>query len=282
MPAKTEDLIQQARFVFKGTVVKLKSAAMAGVPVTERTVVVRVDEITHAPEALRDTTGQDITVQLGGRKQVKRGEQYLFYANGWVFGDGLACQAVDYEPAAKTPLALAAAAGGDPVENLAQRDAQARFDSASVVLSGRVRSVSLPSEPAGFGLAAAAEGATLSKPISEHDPLIQEAEIEVDAVHKGEHSGKTAKVRFPNSRDVKWYKAPKFRAGQEGVFMLHTGESEKAPDKAAAGLMAAAGVAPEIGDDTYTALHPADFQPAEQAGMVLNIIAASGSATEPK
>lgn len=281
MPTKAEDRTQQARFVFKGTVVKLKSAAMPGVPTTERTAVVRVDEIIQAPEALRDTVGQNITVQMGGRKTVKRGDQAVFYANGWLFGEGIAVQSIDHHAAAKMPLALAAAVGGDPVEKLAQQDAQVRFEGADVVLSGRVKSVSLPAEAAaGFKMAATAGETTISKPISEHDPLIQEAEIEVDAVHKGSHSAKTAKVRFPNSRDVKWYKAPKFRAGQEGIFMLHKGETKKAPQRAAAGMLAAAAVSTEVSDDSYTALHPADFQPAEQAGAVMNIIAAATSGLE--
>ena len=44
MPAssKAEVLAQQARFIFKGTVQKLKAANMPGVPVNDRTAVVRV------------------------------------------------------------------------------------------------------------------------------------------------------------------------------------------------------------------------------------------------
>ncbi|HEV8241152.1 MAG TPA: hypothetical protein VGS57_17435 [Thermoanaerobaculia bacterium] len=262
--------------------VKLKSSTMPGLATTERTAIVRVDEIQQAPEALADTAGMEITLQLGGQKKAAPGQQYVFYANGWLFGEGIACQSIDHQPAAAAPLALAAAAGGDPVEALAQRDAHQRVESADVVVSGRVRSVSLPPAPAA-AQAAALSGSTTSTAVSEHDPFVQEAEVEVDAVHKGSHSGNTLRVRFPNSRDVKWYKAPKFRAGQEGLFILHKDEAKKAPQKAAAGMVSAAAVGEEVEDGVYTALHPADFQPAEQSGAVMSAVAAAtGAVVNPK
>ena len=276
------ELTHLARFVFKGTVLKIKGATMKDVPVNNRTVIVRVDAIIQAPEALSEVTGSEITVQLGGRKKVKKGDQSIFYTNGWLFGDGVAVQSIDTQAAEGMPLAFAAAVEGDPVENLADTVAQARFESADLVVTGRVVSVKLPPERAGFALAAAEDATTLSKPISEHDPQTQEAEIEVDAVHKGTNPGGAARIRFPNSRDVKWYKAPKFRAGQEGVYMLHKDEAKKAPQRAREGVIAAAGVASDMEEEAYTALHPADFQPADQPGGSMKIIAALASTIKPQ
>jgi hypothetical protein len=252
---------------------------MKEIPFNDRTAIVRVDEIVQAPAALSELAGQEITVQLGGRKKAKAGDQAVFYTNGWVFGESVAVQSIDQQPPEKTPIAMTRAAVGDPVKNLAITTAQARFDSADVVVSGRVVSVKLPPQRTGFGMRAAVGETSLSEPISEHDPQIQEAEIEIDAVHKGSPAGNTARLRFPNSQDVKWYKAPKFRAGNEGVFMLHKDEAQRAPQGARAGVIVAAGVSPEVAEDAYTALHPADFQPSHEEDGVIEMIAATMAVT---
>src|SRR6266404_6222316 len=90
----------QCTFIFKGTVSKVAAVTMKVVPVTKNTLVVRVDEVVEAPASLEDYKGQKITVELlQGKKgkKVKVGEQYLFYSNGWVFGEGLAVQSIAHE-----------------------------------------------------------------------------------------------------------------------------------------------------------------------------------------
>src|SRR5438105_14715477 len=148
MPASSnaEALAQQARFIFKGTAHKLKAANMPGVPVNDRTAVVRVEEIIHAPEVLSHYAGQEITVQLGGRKKVKKGQQAVFYTNGWLFGDGVAVQSIDHEDVGKAPAAFAMMAGDDPVKSLAARETQAQLNGADVVVSGRGTSVRMPTD----------------------------------------------------------------------------------------------------------------------------------------
>jgi hypothetical protein len=276
MPTSVSEdtLAQQANFIFKGTVQKLKAATMPEVPVDDRTAIVRVDEIIQAPEALADYAGREITVALSGKKAIKESEQAVFYTNGWIFGESLAVQSLDQRPAPKG-IAAMGITPGDPVENLANRQSELRFAAAEVVISGRVTSVRLSSQEVvagGIGAAALGDeaGTTLSKPISEHDPLIQEAVVEVDAVHKGQHAGNEAVVRFPSSTDVKWYKAPKFRPGQQGFFMLHKDETlEKGDTK---GAVVSAMVSADEAEGVLMALHPADFQPLDQPGGVRNLI----------
>lgn len=282
MPAgvSEETLAVQANFIFKGTVRKLKAATMPEVPIDDRTVTVRVDEIIQSPESLADFAGREITVALGGRKKVKAREQFIFYTNGWIFGESLAVRSIDQHPAPKGISAMGVAPGS-PVENLANKEARIRFESAEVVLSGRVTSVRLPPQKvAARGARTAAAGAdvesTINQPISEHDPLIQEAVVEVEAVHKGEHPGDEVVVRFPSSTDVKWYQAPKFHPGQEGFFMLHKGETEEK------GAAASAMFREEDAEGILTALHPADFQPFDRPGGVRNLIASlSGAVASP-
>src|SRR6266849_4008298 len=92
---RSADVTTQARFVFKGTVRRRKATTMRAVPASDRTIVVRIDEIVHAPELLADHLGQDITVLLPGRTRVTPGQQLVFYANGGIFGDGVAVQSLE-------------------------------------------------------------------------------------------------------------------------------------------------------------------------------------------
>jgi len=268
MPSSSspDALAQEARFVFKGTVQKLKAATMGGIPVDNRTAVVRVDEVIHAPEALSHYAGQNITVLLAGKKKFKKGQQAVFYANGLVFGESVAVQAVDHHDVGKTPAAMAVA-GGDPVKNLAVRDIQARLTSADVILSGRVTSVRVPSDVVAAKSAKSAGLAdpTVTGPISEHDPVWRIGEIQVDQVHQGTHTGKTAEVRFPDSQDVMWHDAPKFHPGQEGFFILHKSEKVKVAAKSA----------PTKDAGEYVAFHPVDFQPFDEPGGIRNLIGLS-------
>src|SRR5436190_11874462 len=115
--------------------------------------------------------------------------------------------------------------GGDPVAHRQNRRVKQRFTSADVVVSGRVTMVRIPPEAASATLAAtraqsAADTPEPLGPISEHTPHWREAHIEIDDVHKGEHSSKSVVIRFPASTDVRWYKAPKFEPGHQGFFML--------------------------------------------------------------
>jgi hypothetical protein len=67
--------------------------------------------------------------------------------------------------------------------------------------------------------------------ISEHDPIWHEAVVTVKSVEKGKTTQKQVTVRFPSSNDVRWRYHPKFKVGQQGVFLLSDEEetTEAAP-----------------------------------------------------
>ena len=111
---------------------------------------------------------------------------------------------------------------------------------------------------------AAMAAPSIAGPVSEHDPDWRIAEVQVDVVHKGSHSG-DAHIRFPASSDVMWHYAPKFHAGQEGFFMLH--KTDKKEVAAAASLSA-----PTEDTGDYVALNPADFHPFDQAEGVRSLL----------
>jgi hypothetical protein len=263
---------QQARFIFIGTVKQLGKATMSGVPVDKDTAVVRVEQVQAAPKPLAKYAGRDITVQLASPAKAKTGQRLLFFTKGWLFGESVAVKSLAQRPAPPTRLparGLAASAtlrASDPVEELRTRDLRSRVDSADVVVTGTVSSVRLPTgaaSPAASLTRDAGPGQPMARPpASEHDPQWQEAVVDVEAVHKGQPQGQKIVVRFPSSMDVMWHRAPKFRPGQKGVFVLH--KQEKEAPRAAAELALAAGAAAPT--EAYTALSPMDFQPSDQPG----------------
>jgi hypothetical protein len=257
-----DDLARQARFVFKGTVRKLRAATIPDIKDKSGTVIVRVDEIVHAPEEMSYFAGHEITVQLSGKKKVKVGQQAIFYTNGWLFGESIAVVSIGHHSVEESPAALTVAmTTGDPVKNLATIDMKNRYDDAQLVVSGRVRSVQLPTD----SIAATASAAEPITPFSEHDPMWRDALVDVAAVHKGSHDQKTVTLRFPASQDVMWFKAPKFRPGHEGVFMLQKSEvKEHAAAAADAGTIETA--------QAYTCMHPADFQALPHADEVNTLL----------
>jgi hypothetical protein len=282
MPASRSKTAQAQKptFVFKGTIKKLKSASMKDVPVDERTVVVTVNQIIEAPPALADYNGQDITVQLGGRQKVRVGQELIFHTTSWMFGESIAVRSLTEEPVTGRSAAMLSAAD-DPVERRAQREKRGRFDVADLVVSGKVVAVRLPAGAAQRSRAASLDASDQAPrgPVSEHDPKWREAVIQVDEVHKGSHKKKQVVVRFPASKDVMWYGAPKFHPGQQGFFMLHKSKTEK--PKAKRGkkqsgkvVVAEDAVADsEVGvTEAYTALDQTDFQPYNEPGGVKTII----------
>jgi hypothetical protein len=274
---RTDDRAAKARFIFEGTVRKAKATTMKSVAATDRTVVVCVDRIIAAPEALTDFAGQQVTVEVGeGEEAVTPGQAYVFYTDGWIFGEGLAVRSAGHEKAVAAAAAAASVHPGDPVRSLESRRASARAADAALIVSGRVSAVRLPEAEARARAAVAAGTATTTtEPISEHAPIWQEAVIDVDKVHRGKLKAKQVVVRFPSSTDVRWYRAPKFHAGQEGVFLLHEPEPEARPaakgrPKAkAASVAASAGAGAAVKPGEYTALDPADVQPLDELQRIM-------------
>lgn len=75
--------------------------------------------------------------------------------------------------------------------------------------------------------------AKLGRPsrITEHDPLLKEAVIQVHAVVSGELEATYVAVRFPGSDDVAWRGHPKLDMGDEGTWCLvEQDESPISPD----------------------------------------------------
>jgi len=113
--------------------------------------------------------------------------------------------------------------------------------SADAVVFGRVLTVHRAPEP-------------LAAPISEHDPSWWVASARVIRSLKGDLKGEI-EVRFPNSRDKAWYRVPKLKPDDEGIFLLHRG-------------------GPKLRASVLAIIHPEDFLPgdADEARRIANLI----------
>jgi hypothetical protein len=240
-----QDLVARSQFIFKGHVVKPNASNVKAVASSNRTAVVRVEEVLDAPSTLGDYTGQEITVQLSQPSRLVAGQEALFFTVGWVYGETLAVKEVGR-------LAGAAAAADTARKQIA--DARRRAD--DTVLGQRIRA----SQFVVAGKVATTGPLGDRGPDTrgtEHDPEWQVAVIDVGSVEWGQAPSRTVSVLFPASRDVMWARSPKFQPGQAGIWLLHR---ERLPRIAAA--------APPF----YTALEPLDFHPPAALDRVRRIV----------
>ncbi|KOV72600.1 MULTISPECIES: hypothetical protein [unclassified Streptomyces] len=243
MPEDLSELVRKAPLSFLGTVVRLGDSRVASVPADDRTAVVRVAEVLHAPDALKRLGGSEVTVRLSDDLEPPAvGDAAAFFADGAVYGEGLAVREVGRLPAdAVQPHVARAARTADAMPFTAvERDIQdadmvAHADEADAVVVGVV-----------VGLREADPGAAADERVSEHAPEWWLARIDVGHVEQGPVAPGQLTVLFPNSRDFRWFDAPKPQAAQQGMWFLHTTEG------------ALAELAP------FQILHPDDYQPVQR------------------
>jgi len=247
-------LVKQSDIIFIGTVTKVGAVAVPEVPASDRTIVVRVDQVLEKPAAVALTPGDSVTVQTVRPGSLKAGTQATFYTTGWIFGRGVAVREVGHEPG-RSPVVAAVQQQAVARARLDVNDAdlKAHIQKAAMVVAGRVEQV----RPAELAAAAARP-----KRITEHDPNWQEAIIQVQDGIKGAQAGQQVVVRFPGSPDVAWVGTPKFAVGQEGTFLLHVDSTTGSPLSMIAGRSVPA----------YTALHRLDVLPKQDAPRIRSLI----------
>jgi hypothetical protein len=236
-------LLGEAAFSFVGTVERLGAATMEDMPVDERTAVVRVDQVLQAPDAFAQLGGMSVTVQLlPDTEPPEVGSTFVFFANGLVFGAGIALTETGRRPMDEMEphISMAAAAGGPaPLEMLQQQVAAARLrahaSSAQAIVLGRV-----------VGLERAS-----GSPLREHAPDWWRATLHVSHVEQGDvQEDSEVKVIYANSLDVRWRNAPKPKASQNGLWFLHATEGDLAQ------------LAP------FEIVHSEDFQPVQNLELL--------------
>lgn len=254
MSDEIKALLAQAPFSFVGTVLHLGAATATNTPIDERTSVVKVDHVLHAPAAFSNLAGHQLTVQLSTTVDPPAvGEAFAFFVQGVSFGESVVVAEVgrlpveSVEPHAQAAVDAGRTAGAFDglIQEMKQDDLRARMLAADAVVKGRIVGV----EKVG------------PNSHSEHDPDWWRATIAVEHVETGDVGIGPVQVLFANSRDVRWHRSPKPQPGQGGVWLLHKNDGDLAA------------LAP------FQIVHPEDTQPTQQLDTLREAPAGAGAGT---
>ncbi|MFN8257807.1 MAG: hypothetical protein U0W24_19075 [Bacteroidales bacterium] len=198
--------------IFKGTILLLNTVTTDEDDVSNSGVVL-VTEVIDAPESFKNITGQQITVRFSDIKQVKAGEERMFFTEPYFIGETLGVIEKGsvlkgeklYESKDILSYITAVRAKQDD-EQLKRYMLESKL-----VITGRVVSVN---EPEGN-----------QRMATEHDPEWKEAEIQIDECLKGKLEVKSVKILFASGHDVMFYQSPKFTKGDEGIFIVRQTDS---------------------------------------------------------
>jgi hypothetical protein len=234
------DLTDQAGFIFQAEVEQLGASTASRFPASAKTAIVRVTKIIRSPAALTGYDGQRITVELQPPVSLRVGQSAVFFTHGIHYGDGLVVRELGNappEPAVESQVNTAVQAGND--SELAQRLAHAELVVSGVASATRRFPVASPAgEPR----------------ISEHDPDWWEAVIKIESVEKGALPGTTKSILFPHSIDIAWYRSPKVKEGDRGIWLLHNRDLHGRPVPA------------------HAVVHPLDFRPIKELERVRTLL----------
>lgn len=206
-------LMRESAISFTGTISRLHASTVAELPVDDRTSVVAVEQVLHAPAAFRNLSGSEVTLQLDESAAIPAtGERFAFFANPLIFARTLGLAEVGRLPASEVEPHIASAAAArapTPLSGVADELETERLREhaadADAVVVGQVVGLA-KAGPSGY---------------SEHDPDWWQATIEISHVEKGDVRPGPLPVLYPNSRDTRWFDKPKPHAGQRGVWVLH-------------------------------------------------------------
>ena len=252
------DLVKQSSIIFAGTVSQVAATSFAGVPKSAQTIVVRVDSVLKKPAAVSLKSGDDVTVEVKDPAAFQDGTQATFYADGWIFGSGVAVKELGHEigPSGATSGATGTAEKtfGQLQQEISDQDLQRRVAAADYVVVGRVTDVHQWTIPKSV----AARYRT-----SEHSANWHEAVLQIQSILKGPKVKRNKMiVRFPQSRDVAWANAPKFEKKQQGIFILKK-DQVSGDAKASLGGYTV---------DAYTCLTPGDWLPMSDEARVRSLL----------
>src|SRR5690349_14696798 len=86
---------EQAPFVVTGKIIKKKAATMPDLT-SEDTLILEIETVLKAPPMFTALAGHQITIRFKKLPAAKEGTVLTVYANGWIFGETIAVEAVDY------------------------------------------------------------------------------------------------------------------------------------------------------------------------------------------
>jgi hypothetical protein len=238
-------LAKEAAFIFRGEV--LNATAARGMDLPPRGIVVRVLEVLYVKPTVAVRKGDLVVVQTVNPSLPSAGTRAVFYTNGWIYGRHLTVREVGQTAELTTSSA-------ETKQQIAQAKAEGeddaireRLSDAALVVAGTVKSVR------------AFEEAQKRSPVSEHSADWWLAEVAVERTLKGEAPKSGLLIAFPTSRDVMWAESPKFKAGEQGVWILHRPKN-------------LVGLFENSQGPVYTAIYRRDFQTTKDIERVVRLL----------
>jgi len=204
-----------------------------------------VDDVIYNAGVVSDVRGSDITVQLLTAGSLKEGERAVFFSNVVTYGESLLVAEVGHTESSKEGLESIRGQVKEAQARMPEEQLQKRIAQADLIVTGTITAARPTAET------------QQHPPASEHDPLWWEATVKVQSVEKGPAQKGNLVFFFPHSDDLRWFASPKFKEGQQGVFLLHRTEDASLRVRG------------------FTALNALDFQPMEQRENVQRLIHAA-------
>lgn len=240
-------LVLEAPLIFRGTVVGAASTALPLPMPNGRVFRVRVDQTVRGADSVGDFAGQEVVLV---RTTDAERKEAIFFVRPFAYGKTLAAEVIGELDVPADTKGFAA-----QVARIEQQDADARLlaraASADAVIVGRVLAVEPVRGERGLP--------------SEHDPEWVVAQVAVVRAIRGQPKARTCgqgscvEVAFAQSKDIRWFRAPKLAPGQEAVFLLRPAQSELLRE----------GEEPPA---AYVLMHPDDLRPVSEETRLRELI----------
>lgn len=208
-PAQTESafsLAARSSIVVEGQVVRAGASEEPLLAPAANTAVIRISRMYAGAEFAGDQSGRTATVILSSASRLNEGGQAVFFGEPRFVGKTLTI--ADHGELVVSQVDSPSLATGLQ----ARRDLpiSMRLERAAAVFLGRVEKTGpVPGDE------------PKREAVNEHDPEVQLAMVRVEAPMRGAQAGAVIPILFPASLDIMWFKAPKLKPGQEGVFIAH-------------------------------------------------------------
>jgi hypothetical protein len=233
-----EELVRSSSFIFAGTVVEAGRSNVRVVEPQPNLLLVRIDRPIRVDAALGDVQERVVTLDAQDHASLPVGTKAVFLAQSWIHGEELALHEVAHVGLDQLDGVVAA------VAELPELHLAERASGADLVVHAEVERTH-----------------KLDLPLERRAPEWSEASLRVESTIKGRARG--LRLLFPTSLSHHWYRAPRFRRGQRGIFILRENDPQ-------AGRWLG-----DVDGRVMTALDPADFQPEAAAGRIRSLIRAT-------
>ncbi len=206
-PPEMDKLVADAPLVIKAKIILLHTATTDETDMSNTGVVV-VSEVIDAPEAFRNIAGQQVTVRFANINKVNVGDEKIFFTDPYWIGASLGVTEKASLGRSDNLFESKDMATLIKQARMKQDDEKLRrvLKESKITVTGKVVRITRPDAPPMIG--------------SEHDPEWREAEIQIEETLKGKADGQTIKVLFSASKDVMFFDAPKFKQGDDGIFII--------------------------------------------------------------